>query len=326
MKVAVTGISGYLGGLIAGGLDADCDVECILGLDVVAPGIESDKFIYRRADVRTADYEHLLKGFDVVYHLASIVEPPKNLTMKDVEDINVEGSKRVIEGAARVGVPKIIYAGSIASYGAHPDNPEIITEEWPLRPNGDWYYSRTKGKVEFFLDGFQKLNPEIILIRFRPSIFLGPCVNNSIGRQVAAPVLIAFGRNVAMDLCGDEDVTDAFLIALRYGESDIFNLSGDGSLTVEEMGRIAGRPVIHVNHELAVAAFQAAGALGLFPVGTLDWVKVAAFNSIHVSSEKAKNKLGWKPKRDAAGAYIDYLKRNRTGDGFFHKAKSLFGK
>ncbi|MFA6447969.1 MAG: NAD-dependent epimerase/dehydratase family protein [bacterium] len=313
MKVAVTGISGYLGGLIARGLRADPAVEFVLGLDVVEPEIAFDKFAFRRADVCSADFKRLLTGYDVVYHLASIVEPPKKLSMKMIDEINVGGSRRVFEGAAEAGVAKIIYASSIAVYGAHSDNPPVITEDTPLRPNGDWYYSRTKAKAEFYLDDLQRRRREIVVIRFRPSIFLGPGVNNSIGEQFASRFLLSFSKNVKMDFCWDEDIADAFLLGLKHGESDIFNLSGDGALSVEDMGRLGGGKALYINHDLAVAAFQIASAVGLFPAGTVDWIKVGAAETIHVSSEKAKTKLGWKPRYDAAAAYVRYIKSRADG-------------
>lgn len=314
MKIAVTGVSGYLGGLIARRLDADPGVDSILGLDVIEPEFDSKKFEFRRADVRTANFAALLRGCDAVYHLAYIVEPLKKMPPEAIEKINVEGSRRVFEGAAAAGAPKIVFASSIAAYGAHPDNPERLAEDSPLRTNGDWYYSHTKGKVEAFLDGFQNRNPRTVVIRFRPCIFLGPGINNTLGALFSSRILISLKRDVRVDFCWDEDVADAFVLALRHGESDVFNLAGDGPLTVDDLGRLSGRPVVHLNHGAAAAMYRAGGALGLFPAGMVEWINFAAKYSITVSSEKAKKKIGWKPKFDAAGAYLEFLKHQRVLD------------
>ena len=312
MKVAVTGVSGYLGGLIARRLDADPAVDSILGLDVIEPRFESGKFVFQRADVRTAAFAKALRGFDVVYHLAFIVEPLKKTSMKVIDEINVAGSRRLFEGAIAAGVPKIICSGSTAAYGAHPDNPEKLTEDSPLRPNENWYYSRTKGKVEAFLDGLQKRHPETVVIRFRPCIFLGPGVNNSMGDLFSSRILVSLGGKVKIDFCWDEDVADALHLALRRGESGIFNLAADGPLTVDDMGRLSGRPVVHLNHGIAVALYRAGWALGLYPEGAVEWFSIATKYSITVSAEKAKSELGWKPRFDAAGAYVEFLKRRRV--------------
>ena len=312
MKVAVTGIAGYLGGLILRRLDAATEVDTILGLDVVEPDFKSEKFIFQRADVRTTDFRKALQGCDAVYHLAFIVQPLRKTPMRIIDEVNVEGSGRLFKGAVDAGVPKIIFASSTSVYGAHPDNPKKLTEGSPLRPNDNWYYSRTKGKVEACLDDLQKRHPQTIIIRFRPCIFLGPGINNSIGRLLSSRILVSLGRDVKIDFCWDEDVADAFLLALRHGESDIFNLAADSPLTIDEMGRLSGKTVIHLNHNIAVMLFQSAQVLGLYPAGAVEWIKVATNCSIIVSAEKAKRKLGWEPRYDAAGAYLEFLKHRRV--------------
>lgn len=308
MKIAITGVSGYLGGLMLRRLDADSGVSSILGLDVIEPQFTSSKFIFRKADVRTANFESLFQGCDVVYHLAYIVEPLKNTSMRTIDEINVEGSRRVFEGAIAAGVPKIIFSGSTAAYGAHADNPDQLTEDAPLRPNNDWYYSRSKGRAESILDDLSRRSPKTIIIRLRPCIFLGPGINNSMGTLFASPILICLRRNVRIDFCWIDDVADAFHLALRHNASGAFNLAGDGPMTVNEMGRLSGRPVLHVHHGATVILFRLMHALGVYAPGAVEWIQAGTAHSINVSSEKAKQKLGWTPRYDAAGAYLEFLK------------------
>ena len=49
--------------------------------------------------------------------------------------VNVEGTRRVLDAAARVGVRKIVRPSSAAVYGAWANNPVPLTEDAPLRPN-----------------------------------------------------------------------------------------------------------------------------------------------------------------------------------------------
>jgi UDP-glucose 4-epimerase len=309
MKVAVTGASGYLGGLILRRIAADPEVDFILGLDVNKPEFASPKLNFEKADVRTADFESIFRGFDAVYHLAFIVQPPAKTPMRVVDEINIEGSRRVFEGAVGAGVPKIICAGSTAAYGAHPDNPAVLIEDSPLRPNAEWYYSRAKGKVEAALDALQQRHPRTVIIRLRPCIFLGPGVNNSMGDMFSAGILFCFDERVRIDFCWDEDVADAFHLALRHGKSDIFNLAADGPLTIPDMGRLSGKQVVHLHHAHAVSVFKMARALGIYSAGDVEWISIAPTSSINVSSEKAKKSLGWRHRYAAAGAYTAFLKR-----------------
>jgi UDP-glucose 4-epimerase len=312
MKVALTGVSGYLGQLILPLLDKHRGVESILGLDIAPCPFRSPKSTFETADMRTADFKTLFKGTDVLYHLAFVVEPPKGMTTKTIDEINIQGSKNVLRGAVAAGVSKIIVASSIAAYGAHPDNPEVLTETSPLRPNADWYYSRAKGEIEAFLDALQGQHPETTIIRFRPSTFLGPSIRNPIGRQYLSRSLIGLKKGYRVDHCWDEDVAEAFVLALSCEKSDTFNLAGENPITLDDAGRLLGKKVVYLNQGLVSFAVRVAAALGLAPPGMRDWVDVPTRGSILVSANKAKVELGWKPRFDSAGALLEFAKQRRS--------------
>jgi len=302
MKVALTGVSGYLGQLILPLLDKHEGVESILGLDIALCPFHSPKCSFQTADMRFADFKGMLKGIDVLYHLAFVVEPPKGMTIETIDEINIQGSKNVLKGAVAAGVSKIIVASSIAAYGAHPDNPEVLTEESPLRPNADWYYSRAKGEIEAFLDGVQRQHPEITIIRFRPSAFLGPSIRNPMGKQYLSRSLIGTKKGYRIDHCWDQDVAEAFVLALSYDRSGTFNLAGGNPITLDDAGRLLEKKVICLNQGLLSFLVRMAIALGFAPQGLRDWVDVATRGSILVSADLAKERLGWRPQFDSAGA------------------------
>lgn len=306
MKVAVTGVSGYLGQLVTSLLDTDPAVESILGLDIAASEFNSPKFTYKKADVRSADFEKILKNVDVVHHLAFIVEPPRGMPMATIDEINIRGSRRVFEGAVAAGVKKIVYASSIASYGAHHDNPSPLTEEHPLRPNPDWFYSRAKGEVEVLLDELQAKYPEMIVIRFRPPTFLGPTIKNPAGKMFLQRRLLCLG-DVKLDICWDEDVAEAFRLALHYNESDSFNLSGEKPITMEEAGELLGKKLIKLKAGWVSPFVKLATRLKILPEGSVDWLDVGIAGSINVSAKKAREKLGWKPRYDSPSALLKFI-------------------
>ena len=311
MKVAVTGAAGYLGRSVLRFLSEDPSITSVLGLDIVPPKFTHPKFSFQHADVRTADFKEIFSGFDAVCHLAFIVQPPRKMPMNVIDEINVTGSRRVFEGAIDAGVERIVCASSVAAYGVRPDNPEVLTEDSPLRPNENWYYSRTKGRVEALLDDLQERHPNTTVIRLRPSVFLGPGIDNSLGRQFAAPFLVCFDRNMKLDLCWVEDVAEAFRLALHHRGSDAFNLAGDAPLTMEELGRLTGKRVLQLRRGLVLSILRTARTLRLVGDGELEWLKVAAVHPLLVSSKKAKEKLGWKPRYDAAGTLLEFIRQRR---------------
>ena len=321
MKVALTGVSGYLGQLILPLLDKHLGVESILGLDIAPCPFHSPKCSFQTADMRTADFKTLLKGTDVLYHLAFVVEPPKGMTIKTIDEINIQGSKNVLHGTVAAGVSKIIVASSIAAYGAHPDNPEVLTEESPLRPNADWYYSRAKGEIETFLDDLQGQHPEITAIRFRPSAFLGPSIRNPMGKQYLSRALIGTKKGYGIDHCWDQDVAEAFVLALAYPRSGTFNLAGGNPITLDDAGRLLGKKVIYLNQGLVSFLVRMAIAVGFAPQGLRDWVDVGTRGSILVSADLAKEQLGWRPRFDSAGALCEFVRQRDVLTGKKVKSK-----
>ena len=65
----------------------------------------------------------------MVVHLAFAILSASDAT----RELNVDGSRRVFEEAAKAGVERICYASSVAAYGFHDDNPDWLTEEIPPR-------------------------------------------------------------------------------------------------------------------------------------------------------------------------------------------------
>jgi len=112
-----------------------------------------------------------------------------------------------------------------------------------------------------------------------------------------------------MDLAWDQDIAEAFRLALAYGRSDVFNLAGGGPISAEEMGRLSGKPVTVLPHGPSMLVARMLRALGIIPEGQLDWVREMARWPILVSSERARERLGWKPRLDSAGAYLEFLAR-----------------
>jgi len=281
-------------------------VQSVTGFDVAAPRTSCEKFTFVKADVLSTDFRQALAGTDVLVHLAFIVTPPRNMTMETIDRINVEGSRRVFQAAADAGVPRIVYTSSVAAYGMHADNPVGIPEDHPLRPNPDWYYSRTKGEVERLLDALQAKHPALKILRVRPSIFVGPDINNPVSHIVRDPFLLCGNPEWKIDFCWDRDVVDGVLRTLRHPASDVFNLAADGPLSVPEIGRLLGKPVLRVPPRLLAPLARVLRASRLLSQGMAEWLAVLARGHILVSNQKARARLGWAPRFTAAEALLEF--------------------
>src|ERR671920_2549900 len=116
LTVAVTGPTGDLGIAIVNALERSRTVEKIVGM-ARRPFNPAErgwkKTLYRQGDVTDPEsVRDLVKGADVVVHLAFAILDASSAT----RELNVEGSRRVFEAAAKAGAERICYASSVASY------------------------------------------------------------------------------------------------------------------------------------------------------------------------------------------------------------------
>src|ERR687894_433187 len=134
LTVAVTGPTGDLGLAIVDALERSRSVRRIVGMArrPFEPGDRGwRKTEYRQGDVTDdASVRDLVQGADVVVHLAFAILSASD----DTRDLNVDGSRRVFEHAAKADVERLCYASSVAAYGFHDDNPAWLTPcptRWP---------------------------------------------------------------------------------------------------------------------------------------------------------------------------------------------------
>src|ERR687891_582265 len=174
LTVAVTGPTGDLGIAIVNALERSRTVKSIVGMarrpfDPAERGWKKTE--YRQGDVTdAASVRELVKDADVVVHLAFAILSASDAT----RELNVAGSKRVFEAAAKAGVERICYASSVAAYGFHDDNPDWLTEDVPPRGSPEHPYSHHKAEVERVLGEVLLKRRGTVAYAFRPCIVAGP--------------------------------------------------------------------------------------------------------------------------------------------------------
>jgi nucleoside-diphosphate-sugar epimerase len=175
LTVAITGPTGTFGNGLLPLLERDNRIREVIGIarrpfDPAAHGWT--KMHYRQGDVR--DYEGLKQSFvgsDVVVHLAFIV---LGSDQRAAEEINIQGTINAFRAAAASGAKRFVYSSSVAAYGFHKDNPDILTEDWPTRPAIRMSYAQEKARLEQLLASEAKSHPDIDLYLLRSPIVLGP--------------------------------------------------------------------------------------------------------------------------------------------------------
>src|SRR5215212_4716690 len=149
MRVAGTGATGNVGTSVLPALARDPAVEEIVGLARRLPTWNNPKTRWVQGDVVTSPLQDVFAGADVVIHLAWLIQPSRDAAM--LRAVNVDGSRRVFEAAARAGVGALVHASSIGVYSPGPkDRP--VDESWPREGVPSLFYARHKVAAEKLLD------------------------------------------------------------------------------------------------------------------------------------------------------------------------------
>lgn len=268
---------------------------------------------YRQGDVldRTA-VERLVADADVVVHLAFLIVG----SLSDTRRVNLEGSRNVFEVTVGASVKRLIYASSVAAYGFHQENPALLTEDIPARGTDRHYYSAQKAELERVLEDVAG-NSETARYVFRPCIVAGPdalaLVDNlpyvQISGRMPVPVLRLLERmpvlkpvlpdsGLPFQLVHHDDVATALSAAVvGGGEPGIYNLAGDGTVTMSDLAHALGWYSVPLP---GLALDVAAGAVATLPFvpAEAQWIE-ALRRPVLMDCARAHKLLGWQPQHNA---------------------------
>jgi UDP-glucose 4-epimerase len=313
LTVAVTGPTGDLGIGIVDALERARSVARVRGM-ARRPFDPADrgwsKTEYRQGDVTDpASVRELVKDADVVVHLAFAILSASDLT----RELNVEGSRRVFEEAARAGAERICYASSVAAYGFHDDNPDWLTEDTAPRGSPEHPYSQQKAEVERILADTLTGRPGTAAYVFRPCIVAGPEARtlleeipyHRLGETMPERVTRVLGSmpllkpvipdpGTPFQLVHEDDVARAFVAGVRgLGEPGPYNLAGDGVLTATDLAEALGWYSVPVPRPVVDATAGVMTRMPLLP-DSVAWIH-SVRKPVLMRTDRARELLQWRP-------------------------------
>ncbi|HEX6652000.1 MAG TPA: NAD-dependent epimerase/dehydratase family protein [Thermoleophilaceae bacterium] len=306
MRYLITGGSGYIGSRLVDLLARREDTEKIVIADVVPPkGGYRPKTEYEKVDVRDRGAVHaaLQRGNpDVLMHLAFILNPVHNEAF--MYDVDVNGTHNVLEAAAEVGIGQVLVTTSGVAYGAFPDNPDPITEDWPVRGVPRFSYARDKTDSDRIVQLWAHQHPDVVTTIVRPCIVYGPNVDNYLVRLWSDAPAVADVGNIdrSTQFVHEDDVVEAISRLLLGKHAGQFNLAADGLMTRRECAELLDTRVIKMPLWLYRTLAKLAWHLrqSEAPAGGIDF----ELYSWILSNEKVKKTLDWTPRYSSRQTFL----------------------
>jgi UDP-glucose 4-epimerase len=318
-NVFITGAGGYIGSLTVAALAENRGiVNRIIAGDIrQAPddrrlaGVQ-----YLTADIRDPGLGALFREHqaDVVVHLAAVVNPGKKPDRAFLHAVEVEGTRNVLKACVSAGVRKFLYTSSGAAYGYYSDNPEWLREDDLLRGNPEFPYSDHKRQVEEMLAEHRQAHPKLKQLIFRCCTILGATAKNQItdlfdGKRV----LGLTGCEIPFVLIWDMDVVGAILKGILDEDSaGIYNVAGDGILTMKEMAAIMGKPYAALPPGLIKGALWVMKKLGVTQYGP-EQVNFLRYRPV-LSNRRLKEVFGYTPQKTTREAFEFFLECRKMMD------------
>ena len=169
--IVITGASGLVGGNLVRALLTDGHpVRALVHHDRRAlTGLEVETVSANLAD--PASLQRAFAGAETVYHLASSISIRMD-NWDELQRVNVEGTRNVVEACLHCGVSKLVYFSSIHAYQQEPFG-QPLDEDRPLLSDGNVPpYERSKAEAESIAR--QAPDRGLATVIIIPTAILGP--------------------------------------------------------------------------------------------------------------------------------------------------------
>lgn len=319
MKALVTGANGFTGSHVAKALLQRGDA--VVGFVRQSSNLSRLKdcnvqFAY--GDITDVDaLKQAMTGVDVIFHTAAYVELGL-VNVAEMERVNVEGTRAVLEAMQAAGVPKMVYCSTIGVYG---DTQGSTIDETFQRQQADFSsaYDSTKYKAQQLVNQAVAEGKHIVSVM--PSGIFGS------DDPHFGPVLQTFQRGKLKVWAGGDRVTgivhvddlaQAMLLAAEKAAPGSHYIISTGDMTTREMFEFLGEETgMPVPREIPKPVVRVVGNI-LDVVGHLfSWNPPIGRERVHylydrcvrVDGSKAKRELGWNPRS------IEQTLRDCLGNG-----------
>ncbi len=233
MKIAVTGASGHIGYSICKELlSQGFEVKALVRqLQTLPTSLQLEEIL---GDVMDTDsLHHLLTDCQAVIHTAGIID----LDYKHSQimyNINVQGSKNVVDIAKEKGIKRFVHFSSVHAYSQKPHNAPVDEYRHFIGENA-LYYDQTKRDAHQYAIASADTDFEVIVLC--PTSVIGP-PDHKVSKLGQAVIDICKGKVPAVvrggfDFVDVRDIAKGAVSALSNGRSKESYILGNEYLTIK---------------------------------------------------------------------------------------------
>jgi UDP-glucose 4-epimerase len=290
-KVLIVGIAGGQGGLLARRL---MRTHQVIGADRYPWPSKPPHLAFYQTDVRTRGFENVLRKEQpsTVVHLGFVRHFRERPSER--HDINVRGTRRLLDHCKTYGVEKVIVLSTSYVYGALAENPSFMDEEYPLSGSRNYPQIRDLVEVDTLVTAFMWKYPELRTAVLRPVPTLGHYIQSSIGSYLRMRRSICMmGFNPMMQFMHEDDLTEALAITVERGPRGIFNVTGPGEVPLRVAMAETGGKALPMPEFVARPLTARLFRMGLFPFppGAIDYLKYPCT----IAGERFVHETGFNP-------------------------------
>jgi len=316
-KTLVTGGNGFIGSAVTRLLaERGDDLRLTTRNRARMDQVDDLEFERIECDVRDRRaVRRAMKGVDRVFHIAGLVSL-RTGDEDELFDVNVGGTRTVLEEALRAGVERVVHTSTVAAIGPAPWG--STADERQLFTAGHLGIPYVNSKHEAEAEAMRLAAQGLPLVVVNPTNVFG--AGDPYGRATGIVRQFMLGRipayvGGAINVVGVDDVARGHLLADERGEVGERYILGNRNFTLDrlfaDLARLSGvePPPLRLSPAVAVWLAQAAEAAGVRTGFSVNQAKIVGQWWCYRNG-KAKRELGWAttPHEDAVEATVEWYR------------------
>ncbi|GLU49194.1 NAD-dependent epimerase/dehydratase family protein [Nocardiopsis ansamitocini] len=309
--VLVTGVSRYLGARVANALQADPQIDRVIGMDSSPPQQPLGRTEFVKAELHDGSVDTVVRdsGADTVLHLSLVATPSAAGGRAEMKENNVLGTMQLLAACQRSStVRRLVVRSTAAVYGSSSRDPALYTEDLEARDTPRSGYAKDAVEVERYVRGLARRRPDLSISVLRFANFMGPSVDSPLTRYFGLKLVpTVLGYDPRMQFIHEDDGVEVIRRMALNERDGVFNVAAPGAMPLSQCLRRAGRP------EMPVPARGLKVLGGLARKGHLDYspeqLRLLCYGRV-LDASKLERALDWEPSYTSQEAFDSYVATN----------------